>query len=406
MGLEVLKPNRKGTVPGSNQQVAADGDLEADGKQAAASKAAAAEAGQDTLELKPKVKGGKKRKAQDSLTDVDKLQAQMAQLKRVNAQLKASLQQSVAGEAGTAPKAKRQKKAEVAKAAPAPAQSEQVPAVAGADISSWKHLQLAPQIEAAIAQLGFSMPTPIQEEALLPAIRDRRDIIGAAQTVRNMQAWLAPAAHQYLHGMQPQACSCWCRQLQCLIKEGGSSWAMGHCSRQDAALLEARQLTSVLPASDMIMLLQSLRTGNSLQGSGKTLAFGLPIMQLLMAERQPGVARRGPKDLKALVLAPTRELALQVGLAAAKHRLLAPARCSHVQASCLSYTSRLIHPSGLLLRTTASSQEASAQQGRLRACRCVTTCRRLGSPAASGWSRLLVASAWPSRSASSGSSRR
>lgn len=186
MGLEVLKPKLKGTVPGTNQQIAPDGSLGANGGEAAAPRAAAAQAGQDQSELKPKDKGCKKRKSQDSFTHVDKLQAQMAQLKRMSAQLKASLQQSDAGEAGTAPKAKRQKKAKVAKAAPAPAQIEQAPAVAGADISSWKHLQLAPQIETAIAQLGFSMPTPIQEEALLPAIRDRRDIIGAAQTVRRI----------------------------------------------------------------------------------------------------------------------------------------------------------------------------------------------------------------------------
>ena len=30
---------------------------------------------------------------------------------------------------------------------------------------------------------GFSMPTPIQEACLMPAIQGRRDIIGAAQTV-------------------------------------------------------------------------------------------------------------------------------------------------------------------------------------------------------------------------------
>ena len=258
MGLEVLKPRKKGTVPGSKQQAAADSNLGADGREAAASKTAAAE-------LKPKVKSGKKRKAQDGLTDMDTLQAQMAQLKRVNAQLKASLQQSVAGKAGTAPrKAKRQKTAKVARAAPAPAQSEQAPAVAGADISGWKHLQLAPQIEAAIAQLGFSMPTPIQEEALLPAIRDRRDIIGAAQTVRNIQALLAPALHQILHRMQLQACRFDDRAEACSPEDvavsagscsassskGESTLAVRrHCFIRDAPVLEARQLTSVLPCS-------------------------------------------------------------------------------------------------------------------------------------------------------------
>jgi len=34
---------------------------------------------------------------------------------------------------------------------------------------------------------GFAAPTPIQEACLMPAIQGRRDIIGAAQTVRKKQ---------------------------------------------------------------------------------------------------------------------------------------------------------------------------------------------------------------------------
>lgn len=61
-----------------------------------------------------------------------------------------------------------------------------------------------------------------------------------------------------------------------------------------------------------------------LQGSGKTLAFGLPIMQLLVDRRQAaaglaadtentqGTNTQRPDALRALVLAPTRELAMQV----------------------------------------------------------------------------------------------
>ena len=48
---------------------------------------------------------------------------------------------------------------------------------------AWQGLGLGPGVVAAIAGLGFQEPTPIQRECLLPAIRDRRDIIGAAQTV-------------------------------------------------------------------------------------------------------------------------------------------------------------------------------------------------------------------------------
>ena len=55
-----------------------------------------------------------------------------------------------------------------------------------------------------------------------------------------------------------------------------------------------------------------------LQGSGKTLAFGLPIIQRLLAEgagQGGGHAPRTatpPSPLRGLILLPTRELALQV----------------------------------------------------------------------------------------------
>ena len=46
------------------------------------------------------------------------------------------------------------------------------------------------------------------------------------------------------------------------------------------------------------------------QGSGKTLAFGLPILQQLAAEGEANLPQ--PQALRALIFAPTRELALQV----------------------------------------------------------------------------------------------
>jgi ATP-dependent RNA helicase DDX24/MAK5 len=48
-----------------------------------------------------------------------------------------------------------------------------------------------------------------------------------------------------------------------------------------------------------------------LQGSGKTLAYGLPILSKLLEEMQSQPLRK-KRHVSALVLTPTRELALQV----------------------------------------------------------------------------------------------
>ena len=45
-------------------------------------------------------------------------------------------------------------------------------------------------------------------------------------------------------------------------------------------------------------------------GTGKTAAFALPILQILHQEK---AMQRGPKQIKALILTPTRELAIQIG---------------------------------------------------------------------------------------------
>ena len=61
--------------------------------------------------------------------------------------------------------------------------NEELPVTSQTDMSAWGPFDLHPKIAEAIAQMGFGQPTPVQQECLLPAIRDRRDVIGAAQTV-------------------------------------------------------------------------------------------------------------------------------------------------------------------------------------------------------------------------------
>ncbi|MCL2103231.1 MAG: DEAD/DEAH box helicase [Syntrophorhabdaceae bacterium] len=66
--------------------------------------------------------------------------------------------------------------------------------------------------------------------------------------------------------------------------------------------IQAKAIPHVLEGRDIL--------GSAQTGTGKTAAFALPILQKLLSVGKP---RRGRRPVRALVLAPTRELALQVG---------------------------------------------------------------------------------------------
>jgi len=53
-----------------------------------------------------------------------------------------------------------------------------------ADMSAWNELYVPSPVLRGLAELRFTAPTPIQALCLAPAIRDRLDIVGAAETVR------------------------------------------------------------------------------------------------------------------------------------------------------------------------------------------------------------------------------
>ncbi len=66
--------------------------------------------------------------------------------------------------------------------------------------------------------------------------------------------------------------------------------------------IQAKSIPLILEKKDLLGCAQT--------GTGKTAAFSIPILQLLH-EKQG--AEKGPRKIKALILTPTRELALQIG---------------------------------------------------------------------------------------------
>ena len=71
---------------------------------------------------------------------------------------------------------------------------------------------------------------------------------------------------------------------------------------QNPTPIQAQSIPLALQGRDLLACAQT--------GTGKTAAFALPILQLLN-DQQPGNNRRRP--IQALILAPTRELAIQIG---------------------------------------------------------------------------------------------
>ncbi len=65
--------------------------------------------------------------------------------------------------------------------------------------------------------------------------------------------------------------------------------------------IQAQAIPIILSGKDLIGVAQT--------GTGKTAAFSLPIIQMLLK----GEGKRKPKTVRSLILAPTRELAIQIG---------------------------------------------------------------------------------------------
>jgi superfamily II DNA/RNA helicase len=79
--------------------------------------------------------------------------------------------------------------------------------------------------------------------------------------------------------------------------------------------LERAGITTPFPIQEMTLSVALMGTdliGQARTGTGKTLAFGIPILQRSVAPRDPDYAELPQGKPQALIVAPTRELALQV----------------------------------------------------------------------------------------------
>lgn len=79
--------------------------------------------------------------------------------------------------------------------------------------------------------------------------------------------------------------------------------ALHHQKFTSPTSIQARAIPKAIEGRDIIGVAET--------GSGKTLAYGLPVLQHLLTTPRPPKAK-GRRPVRALVLAPTRELALQV----------------------------------------------------------------------------------------------
>ncbi|MBU3111334.1 DEAD/DEAH box helicase [Clostridium lacusfryxellense] len=70
----------------------------------------------------------------------------------------------------------------------------------------------------------------------------------------------------------------------------------------EATPIQEQAIPTILEGKDFLGCAQT--------GTGKTAAFAIPILQILCGKQK---VIKGPKNIKALILAPTRELAIQIG---------------------------------------------------------------------------------------------
>ena len=146
----------------------------------------------------------------------------------------------------------------------------------GADISNWLEFDLHPKLLRALQDLGFTQPTPVQQECLNPAVKGRCDIIGAAETGSGKTlAFALPILHRLLTQQDEEA-------------DEGSSESESEEEEDEEKTQEEKEDEEDDPFANV-----EDESGRKGSRAGMTLS-------------------RRRKALRALIIAPTRELAMQV----------------------------------------------------------------------------------------------
>ncbi|KAG8449087.1 hypothetical protein GDO86_015949 [Hymenochirus boettgeri] len=185
------------------------------------------------------------------------------------------------------------------------------------DVSAWKNLFVPQEVLKALNYLGFSSPTPIQALALPSAIRDKMDILGAAETGSGKTlAFAIPMIHSILEWQKQES-----------VKEGdepeGDEPEEGSvkCDKNEIHLIEKQDVAT---NKDPIQ-----------QEDGVEKSFPVGCVKIRDVNFNPvssiniGTCNK-ERVLLGLVVTPTRELAVQV-----KHHIDAVAKFTDIKTALI-----------------------------------------------------------------------
>lgn len=176
------------------------------------------------------------------------------------------------------------------------------------DVAAWKDLCVPPPVLQALSDLGFSSPTPIQALALPSAIRDRQDILGAAETGSGKTlAFAIPMIHSILEWRKAQ--------------ERGPS------GEQEAAAEEAEDVEEDDEAEDVEE--DEAEDGCEEEEEDSTVGCVKVVRDVdVNFNSSPPENAAAKRPLLGLVVTPTRELAVQV-----RHHIDAVARLTGIKSA-------------------------------------------------------------------------